>query len=101
MLRELAHALEMLAAETVVILFFEDLQWSDAATLEFLAYLTQQREQARLLVIGAYRPADMVLSELPLRRVVQGLIGRGQSQELALELFTQKEVEDLSEPTTG
>ena len=93
MFRELAQALEMLAAETVLILFFEDLQWSDVSTLEFLAYLTQQREQARLLVIGSYRPADMVLSDLPLRRVVQSLIGRGQSQELTLELFTQAEVE--------
>jgi predicted ATPase len=57
-----------------------------------MAYLAQWGEQARLLVIGSYRPADMVLSDLPLRRVVQSLIGRRQSQELALELFTQAEV---------
>ena len=93
MLREFAEAIEVLAAETPLILFLEDLQWSDVATLELLAYLAQRRERARLLVIGSYRPAEMVLSGHPLRRVAEGLIGRRQAQGLALELFTQAEVE--------
>ncbi len=92
MLREFAEAIEVLATETPVILFLEDLQWSDAATLELLEYLAQRQERARLLVLGSYRPADTVLSRHPLRRVAQRLIGRGQCQELALELFTQAEV---------
>jgi predicted ATPase len=93
MLREFADAMEVLAAETPVILLLEDLQWSDAATVELLEYLAQRRERARLLVIGTYRPTDSILSGHPLRRVVQTLIGRGQCQELALELFTPAEVE--------
>ena len=62
MLREFADAIKELAAETPVILFLDDLQWSDAATVEFLAYLAQRREPTRLLVIGTYRPADTILS---------------------------------------
>jgi DNA-binding winged helix-turn-helix (wHTH) protein/predicted ATPase len=92
-LREFVRAIEELASETTLILFLEDLQWSDISTLELIAYLAQRQEQARLLVIGTYRPTDTVLSNLPLRRVVQGMIGRGQCQELALEFFTQTEVE--------
>jgi DNA-binding winged helix-turn-helix (wHTH) protein/predicted ATPase len=93
MLREFAEAIEVLAAATGLILFFEDLQRSDSATLELLAYLAQRREQARLLVIGTYRSAETVTSEHPLRRVVQEMVGRGQCHELALELFTEAEVE--------
>ena len=85
MLREFADVMEVLAAETPVILLLDDLQWSDAATVELLEYLAQRRERARLLVIGCYRPGDVVLNRHPLRRVLQKLIGRGQCQELALE----------------
>ena len=89
---EFTRAIEQLTAKTALILFFEDLQWSDVSTLELMAYLALQ-EQVRLLVIGTYRPADTVLSGHPLRRVVQGLIGRRQCQELALDLLTEAEVE--------
>lgn len=85
--------MEVLAAETPVILLLEDLQWSDAATVELLEYLAQRRKRARLLVLGCYRPGDAVLNRHPLRRVLQTLIGRGQCRELALELFTPAEVE--------
>jgi predicted ATPase len=93
MLRELAHALEQLTAEAPLLLFFEDLQWSDVSTLQFLTYLAQLREPARLLVIGTYRPAETVTTSHPLRGVLQELVGRRQCHELALELFTEAEVE--------
>ncbi len=93
MVRELAHALKEVTTESPVILFFDDLQWSDAATLNVLAYLAQAREPTRLMVIGTYRPAETILRGSPLRGVVQGLHGRRQAQELALELLTQAEVE--------
>src|SRR5262249_23215855 len=93
MLREFAQAIEKLAAEAPLILFFEDLQWSDAATLKLLAYLAQLREPAQLLVIGTYRPAETVTTSHALRGVLQELVGRGQCHELALELFTEAEVE--------
>ena len=76
-----------------MILSLEDLHWSDVATLELLAYLAERREQARLLVIGTYRPAETVASGHPLRRIAQGMVGRGQCHELALELLTEAEVE--------
>jgi predicted ATPase len=93
MLRELAQAMKELTAESPVLLFFDDLQWSDASTLDAIAYLAQVREPARLLVIGTYRPADTILSGSSLRGIVQQLNGRRQSQELALELLTQAEVQ--------
>ena len=40
------------------IVVLEDLQWSDQATVEALAYLAQRRGLARLLVLGTYRPVE-------------------------------------------
>jgi DNA-binding winged helix-turn-helix (wHTH) protein/predicted ATPase len=92
MLRELAEALEMLAAEQPLVLVLEDLHWSDPSTAEGLAYLAQRRPSARLLVLGTYRPVDVVLRAHPLRGVVQELRGRGQAVEMPLECLPAEDV---------
>ena len=92
MLRELAEALEVLTADQVLVLVLEDLQWSDRATVEALAYLAQRREPARVLVLGTYRPVEVLLQAHPLRGIVQELCGRGQGVELRLEFLTAAEV---------
>ena len=76
-LRELGHALAMLAADTTLVLVLEDLHWSDSPTVDALTYLGHQLEPARLLVLGTYRPVDAMLRAHPLRRTVQELCGRG------------------------
>ncbi len=92
MLRELAEALDVLTAEAPLLLVLEDLQWSDASTVEALAYVAQRREPARLLVLGTYRPVETVLREHPLRHTVQELCGRGQAVELRLEFLPAEDV---------
>jgi predicted ATPase len=92
MLRELGHALAVLAADTPLVLVLEDLHWSDSSTVDVLAYLGQQLEPARLLVLGTYRPVDAMLRAHPLRRTVQELCGRGQARELSLELLPAEDV---------
>src|SRR5262245_17772839 len=84
MLRELADALEVLAADTPLVLVLEDLHWSDRSTVDCLGYVAQRRVSARLLVLGTYRPAEVVVREHPLRGLVQELCGRGQAAELRL-----------------
>ena len=87
MLRELAEALEVLAADRPLVLVLEDLHWSDHATVEALAYVAQRREPVRLLVLGTYRPVETGIQAHPLRRTVQELCGRGHGVELRLELL--------------
>ena len=87
MLRELAEALDVLTAETPLVLVLEDLQWSDHSTVEALAYLAQRRGPARLSVLGTYRPLEVALRAHPLRGIVQELYGRGQAVALRLELL--------------
>jgi predicted ATPase len=92
MLRELAEALEVLTANRLLVLVLEDVQWSDPSTVEALAYLAQRREPARLLMLGTYRPVEVVLQGHPLRGLVQELGGRGQARELRLELLPAADV---------
>ena len=92
MLRELAQALEVLTTDRPLVLVLEDLHWSDLPTVEFLTYLAQRREPARLLVLGTYRPVEAVVRSHPLRRAVQELCGRGQAVDLRLELLSAEAV---------
>src|SRR5262245_17386453 len=92
MLRELAEALDVLTAETPLVLVLEDLQWSDRSTVEALAYVAPRRGPARLLVLGTYRPVEMALRGHPLRGLVQELCGRGQAVERPLELLAAEAV---------
>jgi len=92
MIRELAEALDVLTADTPLVLMFEDLHWSDSTTVELLDYLAQRREPARLFVLGTYRPVETVLQAHPLRGLVQELCGRGQAVDLRLEFLPAEDV---------
>src|ERR1700716_1820851 len=46
-------------AEHPLVLFLDDLQWLDAATLELLEHLLTEPEVRHLLVIGAYRDQEV------------------------------------------
>lgn len=98
MLRELAAAIEALTGggaghnPSLLVLWLEDLQWSDYATIDLLALVAQRREVARLLVIGTYRPVDLIVKGHPLRAVQQTLQLHGQCAELPLELLSEAAV---------
>lgn len=64
MLREMVEAIEAIAADEPLVLVFEDMHWSDRATVEGLALLARRREPARLLVIATARPEGHALTLL-------------------------------------
>ena len=92
MLRELCEALEVLTAEQTIVLFLEDLQWSDTATLAWLGAVVRRLESARLMMIGTYRPTEVVVQNHPLRGLVQEGRAHGLVGELRLESLTVAEV---------
>jgi predicted ATPase/DNA-binding winged helix-turn-helix (wHTH) protein len=92
MLRELAEAIEVVTAARPLILVLEDLQWSDHSTLDLVAMVAQRRRPAQLLLLGTYRPAEVVASGHPLRSITQELRAHGYAHELALGLLTAAEV---------
>ncbi len=84
MLRECGELLEALAIEKPIVLFLEDLHWSDPSTLTLLTYLARRRLPARLLVIGTYRPGEMEVAGPGLRMLRQDLQCSSQCGELPL-----------------
>ena len=66
MLREMAEALELIANEFPLLLYLEDLHWSDASTIDLLALLARRKGAAKLMVVGTLRPADTVQLNAPL-----------------------------------
>jgi len=92
MLRELAEVVETLTAETPLVMVLEDLHWSDYATLDLVALLARRRAPARLLLLGTYRPTEVIVHAHPLRLVAQTLHRYAHCQELWLELLTVDEV---------
>ena len=84
MLRELVDALEGLSTVQPLVLVLEDLHWSDASTVEVLALLARRREAARLLVLGTYRPVEVLVHAHPLHAAKQELVAHRQAVELPL-----------------
>jgi tetratricopeptide (TPR) repeat protein len=92
MLRELTEALDALTTECPLVLVLEDLHWSDRATLEWLAYVARRLDPARLLILGTYRPVDVMVHAHPLRTVLTELQQHGQCAELVLDYLSEDEV---------
>jgi tetratricopeptide (TPR) repeat protein len=93
MLRELAEAVEVLTAERGLVLWLEDLQWSDVSTLDWLAFVARRRESCHLLVIGTYRPVDVIVGNHPLKAVKHELQLHGQCTELPLGFLRKDDIE--------
>jgi predicted ATPase len=94
MLREVAEALAIWAAERPLVLVLEDLHWSDYSTVDLIAWLARQQEPARLLVLGTYRPADVSRHSHPLQVAVHELKMHHRCQEVSLTWLTKAAVEE-------
>jgi DNA-binding winged helix-turn-helix (wHTH) protein/tetratricopeptide (TPR) repeat protein len=90
MLREFCVLLESLATESPLLLWLEDLHWSDQATIDLLDALARRPEPSRLLVVASYRPVDAAILDAPVRQLKQSLLQQESATELALELLTEE-----------
>ncbi len=70
--------LQRLSSKTPLMLFLDDLQWSDAASLGLLFHLGRRMGGSRVLIVGAYRPEEVALGRggerHPLEKVVAELM---------------------------
>jgi len=92
MVRELCESLEKLAAHQTVVLMLEDLHWVDESTLDAISAMARRRGPARFLLLGTYRPVDVILSRSPLKGLKQDLLVRHLCHELSLDRLTESEV---------
>jgi DNA-binding winged helix-turn-helix (wHTH) protein/tetratricopeptide (TPR) repeat protein len=92
MVREICEALESITAQDPLILILEDLHWVDPSTLDFISALARRRGPAKLLLIGTYRPAEVILSHSPLKALKQDLVLHNLCHEIALERLEESDV---------
>jgi len=92
MVRELCEALEIITQDVAVVLVLEDLHWVDHSTLDVISAIARRREPARLLVLGTFRPADLILSESPLKTLRQDLLLHHLSSEVTLDCLREPDV---------
>ncbi|HEX8117842.1 MAG TPA: serine/threonine-protein kinase, partial [Pyrinomonadaceae bacterium] len=59
--RELVAFLQEAARRRPLVLFFDDLHWADASTVDLIAYVATKLAAMRLLIVATYRPAEMLL----------------------------------------
>ncbi|WP_428034589.1 diguanylate cyclase [Amphritea sp.] len=77
-----------------VVLFLDDLQWSDVPTLELVRRLVTSRELSHLLLIGAYRDHEVGVGH-PLRLLLEDLNGRENIHQLQLAQLNRDSVQRM------
>ncbi|RCW64694.1 ATP-binding protein [Pseudorhodoferax soli] len=92
--RELAEAVDLAAADRLLVLVLEDMHWSDPSTVDWLAMLARRREPARLLVIATCRPVELIVHGHPLKQVKQDLVTRRLASELVVGRLGAAAVQD-------
>ena len=93
LLREFAQALEVLSRRRPVVLWLEDLHWSDRSSLDVLAFLAGRRDSARLLVLASLRPP---LAHTPLAAWLGQLATRPNCRTLPLRRLDAAALADLA-----
>lgn len=93
MLRELGEFLRAWSEPRPLLLVLEDLHWSDRATLDAITYLSRRRDGARLLLVGSYRPVDVLLNDHPFKGSRNELLLHGLCRDLALETLAPADIE--------
>src|SRR5438094_10020684 len=70
------------------------LLWSALSTIELVAYQARRRDPEQLMVVGTYRPVEVILGEHPLKSVKRELQAHALCHELPLEYLTEKAVRE-------
>lgn len=92
MLREIGEFLEAIAAETPLLLIFEDLHRADPSTVDLLSMLARRRNAAKLMLVGTYLPLEIAAADRPLEALKCELLLHRLCQEIALAPLREAEV---------
>lgn len=83
-----------IADERPVLLFVDDLQWADDATLQLLAYLMRHLRDANVFILGTYRIED-VDEQHPLWDMLQHLVRDALVTTMPLAPLASEEVQSM------
>ena len=84
MKRELVAFLSALSGRRPILIWFEDLHWADASTVDLIAYIASRFDGLALLLLVTYRQTELLMARHPFTPVRLDLEGRGVCREIAL-----------------
>ena len=90
--REVTTFLQEAARTRPLVLFLDDVHWSDVSTVDLLAYLGPRLSSMRLLIVATYRPSDLALGQHPFGPVKLDLQSRRVCREIVLGFLSYEEV---------
>jgi len=92
MLREICTALEVISARVPLLILLEYLHWADSSTLDLLSALARRRTSGKLMIVGAYRPTEVVRSAQPLHALKRDLVARNFCVEIVLGPLSKEDI---------
>ena len=83
-----ARVMQALARRSALLLILDDLQWADRGSTNLLLHLGRRLKGCRVLIVGAYRPADVAIGRGGERHPLEHVVGELQRDfgEIRLDL---------------
>jgi len=94
MVRELIELGDVYSQRTPLLLITEDLHWADDATLRLMDHFARRRPPIRVMWVATFRLTQVIAEEHPLKALRQELQLHRLSDEILLDPFSEKEVEE-------
>lgn len=91
--RELTAFLCEITRQSPLVLFFDDVHWTDPSTVDLLSHLATKFEGTKILVIVTYRPSELLLLKHPFVGVKRELQAHCMCREIEVEFLLASDVE--------
>ena len=88
LLRDYVGALKKVADKQPVLIFIDDLHWSDPGSVKLLSLLARNISSLRVLIIVAYRPSDIAVEGHPLHDLIDELLRYDTDIEISIPPLT-------------
>jgi len=94
-----------LSKQNPVILFIDDLHWADQLSLTLLHYLSRKCKNSQLLILGTYRPEELICNEEkrlhPLEETIFSMSREDLLFKMELNCLKRNDFPDLLRPIFG
>jgi len=92
-LREAGDFMKAAGRSFPIVMFLEDLQWADPASVDLLNHVGRRLARQRTLVLATFRQADVDAANPHMRRCAVDLLAAGAARELAVGALSAADVE--------